>query len=560
MNRQSHLRAAVAAALTTATVAAAPAGVVTALAFAPALAPAPASARPPQAPAPLAEYIGGQVSISEFKDVKETDPFYDDLRSLVERWGVSFAIAPDTFGGSGAITRGEMAAWLEAGLGRVAEVEAAAQDEYALPDPKFWARFRAIPAGGIDPQKSGVKNSAELKDMPATAPYYLAAMRLVDRYGVVPAGPDRRFRGDEPLTGAEMAALFGALGLKDVPGATARTVTRGAFASALNALLTAQMDGIASRMDAARPAIAQEYPAKLDGTTRVGAVAFSADGALAASGRVSIALWDGATGKERLRLKGCTEPVTALAFHPNGKTLVSGDAKGVLKVWDTTTGRLLRTLDGKRGEVSAVAFSPDGEVLATGSNQLEIWDAASGALAAAAPGPVDALAFSPDGATLAVGGYDALCLWDVAPLRQRSSVKKRANAVAFSADGKRLYSGAGEQGGVAAFDAATLAPAGALPADPQAKAAVRARSGRFAVSRDGATLAAADGGNLLVWSPGAFRAAVPVVAKGTVTAVALAGDGRRALIGDDRGSVYCVSVEAASPGKTVFTVPGSARP
>jgi WD40 repeat protein len=70
--------------------------------------------------------------------------------------------------------------------------------------------------------------------------------------------------------------------------------------------------------------------------------------------------------------------VYSVAFHPQGKFLLSGDLMGVLNQWDVATGKLVRTFDAKPlhtyeggqqvdyGGVRAIAVSPDGKWLAAG--------------------------------------------------------------------------------------------------------------------------------------------------------------------------------------------------
>jgi WD40 repeat protein len=56
--------------------------------------------------------------------------------------------------------------------------------------------------------------------------------------------------------------------------------------------------------------------------------------------------------------------VSALAFSPDGKTLISGSRDDTLKVWSLATGRELRSLDHGAQSVPSVAVSPDGSLLA----------------------------------------------------------------------------------------------------------------------------------------------------------------------------------------------------
>jgi hypothetical protein len=65
------------------------------------------------------------------------------------------------------------------------------------------------------------------------------------------------------------------------------------------------------------------------------ALGFSADGrTLAVGGWEAIALWEVATGKERLRLKGHRGDVRSVAFTPDGRSLVSGAGDHTALIWD----------------------------------------------------------------------------------------------------------------------------------------------------------------------------------------------------------------------------------
>jgi hypothetical protein len=77
----------------------------------------------------------------------------------------------------------------------------------------------------------------------------------------------------------------------------------------------------------------------------------------------------------RRRLMGHSDAVWAVAFSPDGKTLVSGSSDRTLRVWDVASGQSLRTLQGHSGAVGAVAFSPDGKSVVSGSfdNTLRVW-------------------------------------------------------------------------------------------------------------------------------------------------------------------------------------------
>jgi hypothetical protein len=75
-----------------------------------------------------------------------------------------------------------------------------------------------------------------------------------------------------------------------------------------------------------------------------------------------------------------SEPVTSVAFSPDGRILASGSRDETVKLWDVASGRELRTLKGHSNIVHSVVFSPDGHILASGSDDgtSRVWDLSSG--------------------------------------------------------------------------------------------------------------------------------------------------------------------------------------
>jgi WD40 repeat protein len=114
--------------------------------------------------------------------------------------------------------------------------------------------------------------------------------------------------------------------------------------------------------------------------------------------------------------------VIAVAFSPDGKTVLTGSVDGKARLWDAETGQPLSPPMAHQDSVHAVAFSPDGKTVLTGSwdNTARLWDAATGQPL----GPpmthrdrVLAVAFSPDGKTVLTGSQDNTArLWDVAKM------------------------------------------------------------------------------------------------------------------------------------------------
>lgn len=184
-------------------------------------------------------------------------------------------------------------------------------------------------------------------------------------------------------------------------------------------------------------------------------IAFSSDGIhLATEARDETGrIWNLKTGKYMVlpRLSG---PVAAIAFSPDGKWLVTEASRSAAKVWDVTTGwdddaqkekEATFTLDGHQGYISAVAFSPDGKFIVTASadGTARVWSASTGKLITELNGhllSVSSAAFSPDSKLVVTASADNTArVWEagsgknVADLRGHGS---RVNSAAFSPDGK----------------------------------------------------------------------------------------------------------------------------
>jgi WD40 repeat protein len=146
-----------------------------------------------------------------------------------------------------------------------------------------------------------------------------------------------------------------------------------------------------------------------------------------------------------------------------------------IRLWSLAGGKRPRTFDSKPRAIQALAFAPDGQTIvsANADNSLSVWEVLTGkeclhiqleaAKGPAQPGPfpvnpfnpmlgmatgIHCLAVSPDGRTLAGGGPDrSVRLWDLRNRKELGAFKGHDGAiltVAFAPDSRTLFSGSAD--------------------------------------------------------------------------------------------------------------------
>ena len=153
-------------------------------------------------------------------------------------------------------------------------------------------------------------------------------------------------------------------------------------------------------------------------------------------------------------LKCDGEWVTAMSASPNGKSLVTGSDKGVIKLWQLGKDMVSREVKRFSSPVTALLYCPkgDGVIVGTWGGDLIKLDLKSGKVVANYEEhreTITALDFSPDGKYLASGSSDdRLIVWDVATgedlLTMHQGNEYDVTTVAFSPDGKMIATGNGE--------------------------------------------------------------------------------------------------------------------
>ncbi len=267
-------------------------------------------------------------------------------------------------------------------------------------------------------------------------------------------------------------------------------------------------------------------------------VAYSPDGAtLATAGAEGvIQLWDSATLAPGARLEGHTGLVRSVAFSPDGARLVSAGFDHALRIWDPATGDAVGRLDDS-APLFFPCFGSDGASLYCGSeeNAARVWDLAAGTLRTKLEGHADrvwATALSPDGSLLATGSRDGTArLWDARSGNARHVLVgpgAQVTALAFSPDGKLLAVG-GTDNTVRLWNPATGALVRPLVGH---SATVHA----LAFSPDGTTLATVTADGIVrLWDPatGYFLRAL----RGGGNTLAFAPDGSTLATGGAGGKV-----------------------
>jgi hypothetical protein len=143
-------------------------------------------------------------------------------------------------------------------------------------------------------------------------------------------------------------------------------------------------------------------------------------------------------------------PITAVAFHPEGRELAVGGHHEIT-IWSIDDGKLLRRLKGIGERTYSLAYTKDGTKLAIASGtpaqlgEVKLLNAADGTVARHFGSLADcalALAFSADEQRLAIGGADSVSrIYEVASGKELLTIKDHSDwitSLAWSPDGTRL--------------------------------------------------------------------------------------------------------------------------
>lgn len=143
------------------------------------------------------------------------------------------------------------------------------------------------------------------------------------------------------------------------------------------------------------------------------------------------------------KMKKHTDWVTALAFTPDGKSLVTGDRAGGLVVWDLE-GREQQSISAHKGAITSVAAFANIVATASEDGTVKFWDVREGKETKsweAHKEGVTALAFAADGRVVTCGRDRVTRLWEAGgkKLREFEPFEDVALAAAFA--GEKVIAG-----------------------------------------------------------------------------------------------------------------------
>ena len=142
-----------------------------------------------------------------------------------------------------------------------------------------------------------------------------------------------------------------------------------------------------------------------DNSSFVEALSWSPDGTRIASGDNNgmVQVWDAASGRTLLTHVG-SSPV----WSPDGTRIASGGADNTVQIWNAASGQTILTYHTLAEPVTYIAWSPDGKYIASANvstEDVQVWNATTGNHIFTYPptfhGTISALAWSPDGKRIA---------------------------------------------------------------------------------------------------------------------------------------------------------------
>ena len=205
----------------------------------------------------------------------------------------------------------------------------------------------------------------------------------------------------------------------------------------------------------------------------VSCLAFYPDGKFLASGNKSqylledrgefeIIIWNISTTKSLAVLTGHKNAIKSIVFNKTGTRLVSSDSNGEIKIWDAINFKEIKSISGGE-QISTICLTPDDRFIIGESSyakKVDLWDIETGELISTINinEQIGSMDISPDGSKIALSCNKKIQIWSLISSRQVLSIEETAEnglSIKYSPDGKTLAVGLGS-GDIKFFDPETL--------------------------------------------------------------------------------------------------------
>ncbi|MEL7533389.1 MAG: hypothetical protein AAFN10_18895, partial [Bacteroidota bacterium] len=145
---------------------------------------------------------------------------------------------------------------------------------------------------------------------------------------------------------------------------------------------------------------------------------------------------------------GNDQPVNAVVFSPDAKSIITGGDNEKILLWDRENNtEPIRTFAGHSSYISSLAFSPDGKQILASGEELILWDTESGEQIMTFEGPTGydgTVSFSPNGKQILWGGDGKVFLYNIdnkTPIQSIENDLSKLLYLSFSPDGKQAIIG-----------------------------------------------------------------------------------------------------------------------